>query len=470
MMRELWRSLQVRLAIRLAAVYVVATAIAVAILLYQAYDTAGSLNDRELGLRAADLARYIVADSSGAAHLELPPKLAAAYGTGSLADLFAIRQRDRLVAASLPEFGKFAARSPAATDEPNYFHLSDFGGTGQSHYGLTIELASAAGPVTVTVARAADANVLVHSLLREFVFDIAWTIPLLVLATLGIGIWAIRSGLKPLRKVSRMAATIGPSAISTRLPESGLPGEIVPLVAAVNRALGRLERGFAVQREFTANAAHELRTPLAIVTAQLDAMEGNGELARLKEDTGRMTRLVEQLLRVARLDAVALDTSARVDLSKAAADVVAYMAPLAVAANRSLALLGAEAPVPVKGNRHAIEDAIRNLVENAIAYAPPRSEVTVEVDGNGSVSVCDQGPGVAKADREHIFQRFWRARGAQTNGAGLGLSIVQEIMAAHGGSAVTEDNPSGGAVFKLVFPPDTRSRADRDQSGILVRS
>lgn len=469
MMRDGWRSLQVRLAVRLAAVYLVATAIAVAILLYQAYDTAGGLNDRELNLRAEDLARFVAVGPSGAAHLELPSKLAAAYGAGSRTDLFAIRQRGRLIAASLQEFGELAAKWPAATDEPSYFRLSDFGGTGQSYYGLSVELGSAAGPVTVMVARAADADVLVHSLLREFVFDIAWTIPLLVLATLGIGIWAIRSGLKPLRSVSRMAATIGPSAISTRLPESNLPGEITPLVAAVNRALDRLEHGFAVQREFTANAAHELRTPLAIVTAQLDAMDGNGELARLKEDTARMNRLVEQLLRVARLDAIALDMSATVDLGKTAAEVVAYMAPLAVANSRSLALLGSDEPILVKGNPYAIEDAIRNLLENAIAHAPPHSEVTVEVTDDGSVNVADQGPGVPDADREHIFERFWRAKDGKTKGAGLGLSIVQEIMNAHGGSVLVEDNPRGGAVFRLVFPRETRSRAQRDRRGILAR-
>ena len=176
MMREHWRSLQVRLAVRLAAVYLVATAIAVAVLLYQAYDTAGSLNDRELGLRAQDLARFVVVDPLGAATLQLPPKLAAAYGAGSHGDLFAIRQRDHLIASSLQEFGDLAATWPAATDEPSYFHLGDFGGAGQSYYGLAIELDSAAGPVMVMVARAAEADVLVRSLLREFVLQLGHVI------------------------------------------------------------------------------------------------------------------------------------------------------------------------------------------------------------------------------------------------------------------------------------------------------
>jgi two-component system, OmpR family, sensor histidine kinase TctE len=447
-----FRSLQLRLAVRLALLYVAATMVGVGVLVYQAYDTADTLNDRELSLRAADLARYVSVDAGGMARLDLSPKLAASYETGSDADLFAIRgPDDRIIAASPPSFGETVAKWPAPTDDPSYFRLKNFGAAAQEYYGLSVQVGSAAGPLSVFVARAAGADALVHSLLREFLLDIAWIIPLLVIVTLAIGVLAIRSGLKPVREVSAMASTIGPSATSVRLPDRNLPSEIKPLVVAVNRALDRLEQGFTVQRQFTANAAHELRTPLAIITGALDTIDGNEQLTTLKADVARMNRLVQQLLRVARLDAIALDVSGSVDLNEVAIEVVATMAPWALTQGREIALERPESPVNVKGNGHAIGDAVRNLVENAVAHAPLRSEITVITNSDGSVSVSDHGPGIVEEERQRIFERFWRGQSARSQGAGLGLAIVKEIMKAHGGSIGIDENVGGGSVFTLRF-------------------
>lgn len=446
------RSLQARLALRLAALYVAATTVAVAALIYQAYETADTLNDRELSLRAADLAQYVAIDTSGAARLELLPELAARYQAAGNADIFAIRTgRDAVLMASPPNFGEIAAKWPMGTDEPSYFHLKEFGSEGHEYYGLTLMLSSAAGPVSISVARAADADVLVQSLLREFILDLGWIIPLLVVATLTVGVLAIRSAFRPVAEVSQKAAAIGPGATSIRLPEANLPSEITPLVAAVNHALDRLEHGFDIQRRFTANAAHELRTPLAIVTAALDVIEDGDEIAKIKADVARMNRLVDQLLRVARLDAVALDVSDAVDLNDVASEIVAAMAPWALARKRAIALHANAEPVVVRGNRYAIGDAIRNVVENAVAYAPPLTEVTVSTSAEGTVSVADCGPGITAEHQKHIFERFWRGNSKGSSGAGLGLAIVMEIIKAHQGSISVGDNPGGGAVFTLRF-------------------
>jgi signal transduction histidine kinase len=449
-MHRRFHSLQFRLALRLALLFIGATALAFGILAYRAYETAGSLNDRELSLRAEDLASSVRLDDARNPLAELPPSLVRAYSVG--AALYAIRTPGgQVIAASSPSFADRVRGWPPPGEDPSYFRLTGFK-DGKNYYGLSISLESTAGPLWVSVAEAGEANTLVQSLLWEFGTDLTWIIPLFTLVTLAIGVIAIRGGLKPVKAVAAMAAAIGPEATSVRLPEKNLPTEIAPLVHAINHALDRLDQGFAVQREFTANAAHELRTPLAIITGALESLPATGELTGLKSDVTRMNRLVEQLLRVARLDAISLEMSDTVNLEAVASEVVANMAPWAVAQGRAIAFADSQRPVCIVGNAHAVGDAIRNVVENAVLYAPEGDEIEVRVGDDLTVSVADRGPGIPVDDRERIFDRFWRGKGSGVEGAGLGLSIIREIMLRHGGSVQVKENPGGGTIFVLAFP------------------
>jgi signal transduction histidine kinase len=188
-----------------------------------------------------------------------------------------------------------------------------------------------------------------------------------------------------------------------------------------------------------------------MLTAGLDELPDDLEVRKLRADVARMNRLVHQLLRVARLDAIPVNVSAGVDLGKVAQEVVLYLAPWAIAQGRSIGFDAPEQSVLVRGNADEMADAIRNIVENGILHTPADSEVTVGVTTEGVVTVNDQGPGVPSEDRRRIFDRFWRGKGVVSPGAGLGLSIVAEIVRLHGGTIEVGDAPGGGASSQLRF-------------------
>ena len=193
------KSLQLRLTLELAGLFFVASCLAVGGLIYSASLTAGSLADRELGLRAEDLARYVSLDANRKPRLELPQPLKQAYSAAAQQSLFAIRDKDgHLVEASTPEIGATIARWPQADSEPSYFRLSKFGALEQDYSGISIRLDSAAGPLSVLVAEVSGGNQLVHSILREFVFDIAWYVPPFVALALLLAAFSVRRSLLPL--------------------------------------------------------------------------------------------------------------------------------------------------------------------------------------------------------------------------------------------------------------------------------
>lgn len=259
----------------------------------------------------------------------------------------------------------------------------------------------------------------------------------------------IRRALRPLQKASEQAAAIDLRSRNLRLPEgSGVPSELAPLVRSINVALDRLDEGFHRQQRFAAEAAHELRTPLAILAARIDSHPDHADAAGMRRDLARMRTLVDQLLLIARLERRQVRLEEAVDLVALARDVVADCTPLAVAGGRDLALSLGPAHLVITGERLALESALLNLVQNAIRAEPVGGAVEVAVTATGEILVVDHGSGVAEEDRKSIFDPFWR-RDEGHPGAGLGLTIVKEAAAAHGGSVSIEPTPGGGATFRL---------------------
>lgn len=277
--------------------------------------------------------------------------------------------------------------------------------------------------------------------------------PAMVLALL-VAWLTIRGALRPLARASAEAAAVAAGTPGLRVSLEGLPGEVVPLVRAVNQAFAALEAAVAVESRFTADAAHQMRTPLAVLAARLEAMGEGPQIRALRGDVARLSRLLSQLLSAARLHAGEGRRLAPVDVPALSRDVLARLTPLALAAGRELSL-EAQDGLMVQADYGLLESSLINLVENALRFAPPGSSVDVTLRPVGEsveLAVRDHGPGVPAGEEERIFAPFYRAGGDGGGGAGLGLALVRDTAARLGGHAWVEPAAGGGARFVIALP------------------
>src|SRR5580704_799263 len=299
----------------------------------------------------------------------------------------------------------------------------------------------------------ANRDVLTDDIVADFYRNVGWiTLPILLVLLLA-DIAIFRRALRPLREASGIAESIAPERPGVRLPTEEIPQEVRPLVHAVNQGLDRLEEGFRVQRDFTADAAHELRTPLAVLRSRIDLLENEKTREALRHDVDGMAHIISQLLDIAELDTLAVQPDEKADLQSVAAGVAEFVAPLALAQGKDIALSGATDPVWVRGNPEMLGRAIRNLAENAINHTAAGSTIEFVVDRDGAVSVLDSGPGIPDEERNLIFQRFWRRDRRKAGSSGLGLSIVQRIAELYSATVTVENRQPTGARFSLRFVP-----------------
>ena len=258
---------------------------------------------------------------------------------------------------------------------------------------------------------------------------------------------------RQLRGVDEVAAEadkIDVDMRGVRLSSEHVPHELHPLVRAVNSALQRLDDGIERRQHFLADAAHELRTPVAILQTRIEALANDEERSRLMLDVARLANLANQLLDVERLDAdmTVLRTLNLVDL---AAQVTADMAPLVIAATGEISFDAEVDGVDVVGDPSSLSRAMVNLIQNAVIHGGQSVVIHVAVGRDGSVRVADSGPGIAEEHRQAIFEPFNRVVPLD-HGTGLGLSMVRDIVERHKGQMKVGDAPGGGALFEIRLP------------------
>lgn len=308
-------------------------------------------------------------------------------------------------------------------------------------------------PVTIMLLMLEDPAGLVNiEILDEFLGHVA--LPLLPIAVLLIGgtLLMIRRALVPVGEAADWARRTRPGEPLPAFERGDLPAEIADLTDAVRRSVDRLNDELAAEQRRAGEAAHALRTPVAVLVARLDSLPGGPEYDRVRDDVQALSRIVTQYLSASGADRLELRPGETAELGAIAEEVVADLWPLARERDSEIELVPAPAPCEVFGSTDAIALALTNLVENAILHGRG-APIAVTVGPGPELVVRDHGPGLPAGPRAALFEPFRRGPGALRGGAGLGLAIVDRIQRAHGGSVEAADAPGGGALFRLSYLP-----------------
>ena len=262
--------------------------------------------------------------------------------------------------------------------------------------------------------------------------------------------FTLRRELQPLDAVAEEAAQVDVDQPGIRLSTESVPLEMQPLVAAFNDALDRIDEGIEKRHRFMADAAHELRTPIAILQTRVDLLNASPERDRLMLDVARLSNLADQLLDLQRID-IGQSRIETIDLVALAEAVTGEMAPLVIGSGDEISFDSDADRVLVKADKVALARALTNLIQNAIAHAGERAKIMVSVSMDGTLTVGDSGPGIAPEQRMRVFEPFYRVK-PSTRGAGLGLNLVQEIVLRHKGTIRVGQSRLGGAAFIIGLP------------------
>ena len=439
------------LVVRLTVVVVLALAGVYSILYFEFREGLMGLEGQSIAIQVQDLRASIVSGTSPP-RLELPRSLLEFYSQADALNGYQLLSADGTVLES----GGFSAPYlplPVAQGGGQIVMQRETDAlSGNSIMAATLDLDGGHGSYKLRVLRnLEDTESLVAQLMLSALEELYWPMALLLIAVVSVVVVTVRSSLRPLRAVSQQASVLSLSRLDERLHADNLPRELVPLVQAVNTSLDRLEADYRVQREFTANAAHELRTPLATLRARLESRLSAQELGDVAFEIEHLARLVEQLLCLARLDSQEQFQSAAFDAHAVALEVAREMAPVALESGHYVTAETPDAAVPTNGNATLTRLVFRNLIENAVQYTPAGTSITLSAD-SASVIIADDGPGIDRDAAASLFERFRRGPNASGFGAGLGLAIAKCVMERQGGRLWLDVNAARGARFVMDFP------------------
>jgi signal transduction histidine kinase len=443
-------SLLRRLARDLLVANLVGLAVILALTVHVLHASVEGLERQDLRDMAAEIAGHLAAEGNGV-QLALPPAFIARFSSAYGRYMYLVVDDQKHVLLSSADFTVPLAEIDPAAPSPSFFHERH---SGLQLLGVTVGASVAGRPAWVQVAEnLSHRDVLLDDINGAFIPRAVLWLAGFDAVFVGLIVLGMKLRLQPLLLASERAAGIGPQATGIRLPEQGIPAEILPLVAAVNGALARIDQAFRAQKEFLEHAAHELQTPLAILRTRVETTMDAEARRPLIDDIAIISRAVTQLLRVAELDGLVIQADETVDLAVLARAVADYLAPLARREGKTIAVRG-ERSLVVHGNTEALGQAINNMAENALYHTPAGTEVEISLAAAPAptVRVRDHGPGIAPHERNLIFQRFWRRDRRQGGGAGLGLSIVSRAVELHHGTIAVDDAPGGGALFTMTLP------------------
>lgn len=402
-------------------------------------DLVGLIDELEASLRFDDSGRPV--------SMRLSPELEQQFDLLGKDAAFRITDRQRNTLIASPEGAALDALL-TATLEPSRI-TTTFGGVPLRV--LTRAIERSAGTYFVQVGRSERIERLSLTYRSRIVLGAgAFTMVLGTLVFCALLLWTTRRIVQPLRDASAIAAEIGPRNLTARLDPTRLPSELTPLIRSFNSALERLDKGFVVQQEFLMTVAHELKTPLTLVRAEIECSNLPNREQALRDLDG-MARQVHQLLHLAEVSEAQNYTLEDVDAATLVSNAAASLGRLAEHGSVCLDMSLPTLPVWVQADGGAFGILLKNLVENAIQHTAAGKVVSLKLTAEG-MSIRNPGPRIPASDLVKLFDRFWRGKSELPDGAGLGLTICQEVAVAHGWRLSAHDVAEPpGTEFRVVF-------------------